>query len=410
MNTASARVVFRVVLFFAVALVPAVHVSGAVQRVTVAAGDFDRSGVPVRFQLPDGSGPASRLRAPDGRTFPVQVDPSRNASFILDRLGRGQSATFDLDTSVAEKPSGLSVAVEKSGRKWKFTVGGRPVIEYQAEPGELPRSDIPPVYARGGYLHPILTPSGRLVSDDFPSNHTHHHGIWFPWTKTEFEGRHPDFWNMGEGKGRVEFVALDSSWGGPVHGGFTARHRFVDLLAPEPKAALNERWEIRIYAVSAKDRPFWMFDMTSTQDCASASPLKLLHYYYGGLGFRGNWDWNGKDKTFFLTSDGETDRVKGNEKRGRWCHVSGDVNGQRAGIAILCHPDNFRAPQPMRLHPTEPFFCFAPAQVGEFQIEPGRSYVSRYRFIVQDGAPDRADLDRLWNDYAHPPEVTAETR
>ena len=37
--------------------------------------------------------------------------------------------------------------------------------------------------------------------------------------------------------------------------------------------------------------------------------------------------------------------------------MSGTIDGQEVGITILGHPDNFRAPQPMRLHPTEPFFC-----------------------------------------------------
>ncbi|MDQ3813808.1 MAG: PmoA family protein, partial [Armatimonadota bacterium] len=145
-----------------------------------------------------------------------------------------------------------------------------------------------------------------------------------------------------------------------------------------------------------------------TQECASDSPLKLPKYHYGGLGFRGHWDWDGKDNAFFLTSEGETDRLKANETRARWCHIGGRVDGELTGIAVFDHPDNFRAPQPMRLHPSEPFFCYAPPQLGDWEIAPGKPYVARYRFIVQDGAPDKAELDRLWNDYAHPPEVKVE--
>ena len=63
----------------------------------------------------------------------------------------------------------------------------------------------------------------------------------------------------------------------------------------------------------------------------------------------------------------------------------------------------------MRLNPTEPFFSYAPSQLGEFQIEPGKPYVSRYRFVVMDGPPDRTEIDRLWNDYAHPPAVFLHT-
>ena len=59
----------------------------------------------------------------------------------------------------------------------------------------------------------------------------------------------------------------------------------------------------------------------------------------------------------------------------------------------------------MRLHPTEPFFNFAPQQAGDMAIKPGETFTARYRFVVHDGAPDRAELDRLWNDFATPPTV-----
>ncbi len=109
----------------------------------------------------------------------------------------------------------------KKRDKLAIDVAGRQGIAYQAQPDELPASDIKEIFRRGGYIHPVYTPSGRTVTDDYPPDHYHHHGIWFAWTKTEFEGRHPDFWNMGDGTGKVEFVALDSTWNGTVHGGFT---------------------------------------------------------------------------------------------------------------------------------------------------------------------------------------------
>jgi hypothetical protein len=90
--------------------------------------------------------------------------------------------------------------------------------------------------------------------------------------------------------------------------------------------------------------------------------------------------------------------------------MTGPVDGSEAGIAILCHPDNFRAPQPMRLHPSEPFFCFAPPQAGDMEITPGHRYTSRYRFVIHDGPPEKAALERLWNDYAHPPVVSVDAR
>jgi hypothetical protein len=174
----------------------------------------------------------------------------------------------------------------------------------------------------------------------------------------------------------------------------------VDLSASEPAPALNERWKVTAYHLP--DAEYFMFDLTLTQTCATSSPLLLPKYFYGGMGMRGNWAWNGPTNCFFLTATGETNRVKGNETQAKWCHMGGQVEGTRTGIAILCHPNNFRAPQPMRLHPTEPFFCYAPSQARDWAIRPGQPYVARYRFVVKDGAPDKEELDRLWEDFAKP--------
>ena len=382
------------------------HAAERPGRITDLAGEYDLRDSVVWFTLPAGSREFQELADERGNRIALQTILEGRACFIEKELKRGSARTYRLVAAKSNASLSNGVHVARDGSGIQCSVASQPAFHYQAQLSELPRPDIKPIFQRGGYLHPILTPSGKLVTDDYPPNHLHHHGIWSPWTKTEFEGRQPDFWNMGEGKGRVEFVAFGETWSGPVHGGFQSRHRFVDLTAAEPKVALQETWQVTLYNVGRDSSRYWMFDLVSTQQCATSSPLKLPKYLYGGLGFRGNWSWNGKDKTFFLTSEGETDRVKGNETRARWCHISGDVDGARAGIAILCHPDNFRAPQPMRLHPTEPFFCFAPSQLGDWEISPGNPYVSRYRFIIADGPPDQVELERRWNEYAHPPVIT----
>ncbi len=284
----------------------------------------------------------------------------------------------------------------------RITIGDRTVLHYQAEKSELPRADLEPIYRRGGYIHPVVTPGGTVITDDYPRNHKHHHGIWFPWTNTIFEGRKPDFWNMGKGTGTVEFTGLHSQWSGPVHAGFSSSHQFVDLIAKPKKVALTETWRVQVYATG---KAYHLFELESVQRCAGGSKIQFPQYRYGGLGFRGHGDWDGKENCFYLTANGESDRIKGHATRARWCHVGGRTGGKLGGIGVLCHPGNFRFPQPMRIHPSEPFFNFAPSQTGDWEIKPGEEYVSRYRFVVTDGKPDAALLERLWRDYAHPPRV-----
>ena len=129
------------------------------------------------------------------------------------------------------------------------------------------------------------------------------------------------------------------------------------------------------------------------------------------MAIRGNDQWFGKPNTLgdFLTSDGKG-REDGNATRARWVEMHGDLDGQPAGVAIMGHPKNFRAPQPVRLHPSKPYFCFAPMALGEFEIKPDESYVSQFRFYLHDGPVDPKESERLWNDYANPPKVKVSRR
>jgi hypothetical protein len=379
-------------------------------RIIVSADGFGRQETIVSFDVPSAGTKLERyeLRDGSGAMLVVQVDEDGHACFIEKNLSKGASKIYHLIPSPKAASATPAVQTVQEGSRLKLSMRERVVLQYQAEKGEVPRPEIAPIFRRGGYIHSVYSLSGKLLTDDYPPNHLHHHGIWFAWTKTEFEGRYPNFWEMGEGKGTVEFVRLERTWSGAVHGGFRALHRFIDLSPSGPKEALDEAWEVKVYGVGENPKPFWIFDLVSTQSCSSSSSLNLPKYHYGGMGFRGNRAWDGTEHTSFLTSTGETNRLKGNETRGRWCYVGGKVDDSMTGVAILCHPDNFRAPQPMRLHPSEPFFCFAPAQLGDWQINPGKPYIARYRYVVLDGPPDSDELERMWNDYAHPPTVKVE--
>lgn len=283
------------------------------------------------------------------------------------------------------------VRSERTGDAVILFDGERELLRYQAEPGPVPDPAIDSLFRRGGYLHPIRTPSGRVVTGDFPADHRHHHGIWFAWTKTEFEGRTPDFWNMGQGTGRVDFAGVETL--GP--NGFVSRHRAIDLTSGKPLTVLEERWRVGLLEASATRT---IFDLEIVQECAANAPLRLPKYHYGGLGFRGPDNWTGNDFQI-LTSTGEIDRVRANESRARWIRISGPVHGESAQIAILCHSENFRFPQPLRVHPTDPFVCFAPPQLGDMKITPGQSFVSRYRIVTSDAPLEPEELDRLWGEF-----------
>jgi hypothetical protein len=396
-------------LGFAAGTVQAVE---GLNEITVSAGAIDRHDSVVTFTVdPAKAGGYLDLAADDIEgTVPLQVRPDGRASFIVSELKAGQSRTYKLIMiKRSEAPPDIVAANQKAGAI-VVAFEGKDVMVYRGEKVPAPEQ-FGKEYDRGGYIEPLLTPTGIRTTDDYPPNHKHHHGVWAPWTSTRFEDRKPDFWNMGGKTGTVEFVEFGKTWSGRVAAGFTTKHRFMDLSAkPEPKAALNETWQVDVYAVGAKEAggpKYRVFDWQSTQTCASNAPLLLPKYYYGGLGFRGNRQWDGKDGCTYLTSEGKN-KENGNETTAKWMAIAGKVDGKPAYCAILCSPENFRAPQPIRLHPKEPFICYAPQQAGDMAIEPGKPYVMKYRFIVGDGELDKATIDRLWADYAEP--VKAEVK
>ncbi len=382
--------------------------SAAALRVSVQAGEFNRQGAVVSFTVPAPARGWQRLETESGGVVPFQSDAEGKGWFVLDELKAGATKAFHLKPGA---PVAEAVTAKKDGALVRLAVNGKPVAAYQTTPSEPP-AGVPAHYRHGAYLHPVHTPSGRLLTGDYPSDHRHQRGIFFAWTHTEFEGRTPDFWNMGKGNeakvtAATEFVAVERTWNGPVHGGFASRHRFMDRLTPEPKPMLNEQWGVTAYSVAASGGKAWLLDFVSTQECASASPVKLPKYFYGGLGVRGQAAWDAVDAVSFLTSNGD-DRKMGDASKANWVHMGGQVGGAPAGLAVLIHPDNFRAPQPLRLNPKNPQLCVAPSATGDWEITPGKPYVSRYRFILADGPADKAELERLWNDYAKPPVVTVE--
>lgn len=298
---------------------------------------------------------------------------------------------------VVEVVAAGPLQIVRAGDVLEIRLRGQPVAAYVGGAGELPPG-VPEVYRRGGYLHPLFTPAGRVVTGDYPTNHIHHHGVWTAWTKTEFDGRAPDFWNMGQRKGRVEFAGLLGTRVTREFAEIRAQHHFMDLTATPPVTVLEETWTIRVPA-TPPGAPH-LLDLGIVQRNVTARPLRLPEYHYGGLGFRGPNPWDGAANARFLTSEGVTNRITGNATRARWCWMGGLSGGAPAGVGLLGHPDNFRAPEPMRLHPSEPFFCWAPQQGGDFEIPSGGTHRMRYRFVLADGPPDAAELDRRWADYA----------
>jgi len=143
----------------------------------------------------------------------------------------------------------------------------------------------------------------------------------------------------------------------------------------------------------------YYFDLDSRHSLVGEKPLVIEKYHYGGMAWRGNVAWLGADACEFLTSDGKS-RLDGNHSRPNWVAVIGELDGKPAAVVGMGHPQNFRAPQPVRIHPDKPYFCFAPMVEESFEIAEGKEYRSRYRFLVSGTGMDREWVEARWKEYA----------
>lgn len=278
-----------------------------------------------------------------------------------------------------------------------LTIGGRPVVQYNSALIKPPVG-VDEIFGRSGHLHPLWTPSGKIVTEEFPADHLHQHAVFHAWVNTTFDGRKIDFWNQGGKTGTVlhqEVVGAEHRDG---VAGLTTKLWHVALREKdEPQVALNETLSVQVPDVE-NDR-YRIIDVQTRQECFGQLPLTIHEYHYGGFAVRGAADWFKQPESDFLTSEGKT-RKDGNHTRPKWVAMHGLVDGQPCGIAVIGHPTNFRSPQPVRLHPDKPYFVYSPPVLGEFEITPDKPYSARYRIVTFDGPPDSAMLDQLTADFS----------
>jgi hypothetical protein len=283
------------------------------------------------------------------------------------------------------------------------TLRGKPVLEYVKKEKPVPEG-IEPHFRRSGYIHPVYTPTGQEITGDFPADHAHQHALYFAWTKAKFDGKEVDFWNQAKDLGRIEFREVVNLKRDERQVSFSVKHAFTVAAGDKRADALHEIWTVTVHHTP---EDHFLFDIENVQECASIKPLNLPQYHYGGMAFRGNYQWlKEKDDHSIqpgdlqiLTSEGK-DRWGGNESRPNWIAFSGKIDGQDVSAAVFCSPKNFRAPQPVRIHPNKPYFCFAPMIEGPFAISPGEKYTSRYRYLVTSKAADVKVIQKHWCEYA----------
>ncbi|MCX6333834.1 MAG: PmoA family protein [Bacteroidia bacterium] len=327
------------------------------------------------------------------------TDPGKKREFFLYRVGP-QTAKNIITTEITPD----NIILKK---------GDSEILHYRKSI-MYPPAGVDTAYKRSGFIHPMYSPSGNIMTRISPRDHYHHFGIWNPWTKVKIGDHETDFWNLNSKQGTVRFSGINSVINGPVYGGFSVKQDHIDFQGAKPEElAINEVWDVRAWNTEpVSGIKAYIVDLTTFLSVAGKEPIVFVAYRYaGGIGFRATGEWNNKNSTV-LTSEGLT-RKDADGSRARWADINGAfIDKGNSGITFFSHPSNREYPEPMRVWPEnqngvgDVYFEFCPTRHKDWELFPGNLYRLKYRMLVYDGKIDKNIADRVWNDFAYPPTVT----
>jgi hypothetical protein len=252
---------------------------------------------------------------PAGPGLGVEVDEERLASA---RVRRTQAAprAFTLDDV-----RGVAVQVSE---------GGAPVLVYNY--GMQLKEGAPERYRRSSYIHPLHSPGGTAITDDFPADHYHHRGLSWMWPRVIVGDETYNLWEITEGGIRQKFVRWLAREAGSAqariaveNGWFVNERRLVrevvEMVAHP--AAENARLLVLTLTFQALDQPV---SIAGTLD---------LKKGYGGLCLR----FAPRENTVLRTDAGvearDTDLVPH-----PWAELEGTFAGRRSRARIDIDPTN----------------------------------------------------------------------
>lgn len=341
--------------------------------------------------------------------IPFQIDagfPRRLHWIVLSENKPGEKHTYEL----VKGKSDQVILAEATVNDGALTIhkGKNNLLQYVFKTVYPPKG-VDSSYRRSGFIHPLWSPGGQILTRIQPPDHRHHYGIWNPWTHVAYEGDTIDFWNINTKQGTVRFANFVSIEEGAVYSEFDALHEHVVFKkSGGEKVALNELQSVRVFP-QQKGQDYFIVDFNIKLNTADKSPVKLLEYRYAGLGWRTTEKWDNKN-SMVLTSEGKA-RKEADGSTARWCIVQGELDKDYAGVVMMSFPTNYNYPEPLRIWPVDQygrgdmFANFCPTKNMDWMLFPGKDYVLNYRFLVYNGRLEADKAESAWYYFANPPEV-----
>jgi len=257
------------------------------------------------------------------------------------------------------------------------------------------------------YLHPLRCASGKIVTRGFPmeslpgesTTDQHHRGVWLAYR--DVNGY--DFWENEfsyhrKNAGKVVTRSIDHLKSGKSSGSF---HGTFAWLAPSGEAILEEnrtmifRGDAKLRTIDADIQLKALVDATFGDSKDGALAIRLAE------------PLTEKNSGVIVNSAGgrKMDQTWG--KQASWVDYSGELDGEKVGVALFEHPSSFH--HPSRWHVRDygllainPFGSNGfdkNAPVSKFVLAAGKSIRLRYRIVIHPEM-DVAGIEDLYREYS----------
>lgn len=157
------------------------------QTIEVSAGQYVRYGTPVFVTLSKALQANQSYKVVNQKTHksaPAQLTDSLMLAFILpDSLAPNTKAIYTLQKTSNNRK--LPVTITHQAPGIYVSCNGKPIFVYHIEDA-MPPADSPAYYKRNGFIHPLYSPKGQVLTDDFPAGHAHQHAIFTAWAGATF--------------------------------------------------------------------------------------------------------------------------------------------------------------------------------------------------------------------------------
>lgn len=257
------------------------------------------------------------------------------------------------------------------------------------------------------FLAPLRSPSGKIVTRHFPMetvagesrDHLHHRGLWFSYDDVNGV----KFWENDPSytKGKIgKIVVTKTNWkDGDRSGTLTATMEWRD---PDGKVLLVENRDM----VFHKDPAVRVIDfhivLTASQDVTFGDTKE------GAFAIRLTDSLTEKKGVKITDADGRSTMKDVWGKRSNWVDYSGDVEGEKVGVAIFDHPGNPHHPtywhaRDYGLFSLNPFGqnSFDPkAEENKTKLAPGQKLTYNWRVVIHDGDAASAHIADLYKEFA----------